>query len=90
MVIALILNFIADIIQQIFIILPDAYLHQLPYIGTYIETYLTMAVQYMNTATQVIPFTAIVWHTFTLVILPFEFSMIIAKFFFGSRLPVNK
>ena len=90
MIITLLLSFLADFIAMLTSIIPNVGVSDIPFVGTYVATYWTMAVEYMNTAVTIIPFFDIVWHSFLYIILPFEFSMLIAKFFFGSRLPSNQ
>ena len=89
MVLTLILKFIASLLAMFLSILPTVGVADIPFIGAYIAQYLSLAVSYINTATVILPFMAVVWHTFIWVILPFEFGMLLAKVFFGSRLPAN-
>jgi len=89
MIIALILGFIASFLAMVFSILPSVGVADIPFIGGYIVTYVSLAMSYWNLALEVIPYFQIVWSTFLYVIIPFEFAMLVAKFFFGSRLPTN-
>jgi len=89
MIITFILSSVVNLLTQIFSALPSVGVADIPYIGDFIATYLTLAVSYMNTAIGILPFLGIVWHTFIWVVLPFEMALLIAKFLFGSRLPVN-
>lgn len=89
MVIALILNFIADIFATLLSMLGTVGLQDIPVIGDPMYTYLNLAVGYVHGAILVLPFMSIVWWCFVYVILPFEFTLLLAKVFFGSRLPAH-
>lgn len=89
MVISLLLSAIVSIIAQLMSVLPNVGVADIPFIGGYIATYLGMAVSYINTGVIILPFLQVVWHSFVYVILPFEISLLVAKFFFGSRLPAH-
>jgi hypothetical protein len=89
MIISLLLNFIANFVEMLTSIIPSVGVANIPFIGTQVAYYWSLGVGYMNTAVTIIPFTEIVWHSFLYIILPFEFSLLVAKFFFGSHLPSN-
>lgn len=89
MVIALLFKMVGDFISLIFSWLPTVGVKDIPFIGSQVSYWFSLAVSYMNTAIAVFPFFAIVWHSFIYVILPFEFALLVAKFFFGHRLPAH-
>lgn len=89
MIIGLLLQFALDFAAQLASYLPQVGVQDIPLFGSYIYTYFSYAVQYMNSVTEIVPFTEIVWHSFVYIILPFEFSLLFLKLILGNRLPVN-
>lgn len=88
MIIALILQFIANILVIIFSIVPSVTIANIPFIGTFIYYYLGVAISYVNTMNTIIPYFAIVWQSF-LWILSFEIMLLFLKLFLGSRTPIR-
>lgn len=89
MLIGLLLNFVANIVSVIFSIIPSVTLADLPLIGGEIEDFLYLMIGYWNTFEGIVPYMALIKDVFVMVILPFEFTLLMIKFFFGSRTPYN-
>jgi len=89
MIIALILNFIVSFLAMILSPIPTVTVASVPFVGSFIQTYLTLAVHYFNTAITIVPYLALPWFIFTHVIIPFELTLLLLKVFFGSRTPFN-
>lgn len=89
MIITLFLTFIASIVGIILSIVPTVTVAGIPIVGGFVSTYLTLAVGYWVTAEGILPYIAIVREMLIYVILPFEFTLLIIKVFFGSRMPTN-
>jgi len=89
MIINFLIGTVVLIINAVVSIIPSVTLASIPFAGSYIQTYLTMAVQYWNGILQIVPYLQLPWHMFLWVIIPFEVMLLTAKFFFGSRLPAN-
>jgi len=73
----------------IFYLLPVVKLADLPLFGSAISSTLTTAVLTWNAFMVTFPYAATVWSIFLYLIVPFEFTMIIAKFLLGHRTPTN-
>lgn len=89
MIINLLINLILLIFGAIFLILPEVSIADIPYVGFYIDDYLTFAVTTWNGFLDTFPYAQTAWHMFLVIILPFEILMLIAKFFLGHRTPQN-
>jgi len=89
MIIALLMDFVSGFVAMVFSILPSVTVADIPFVGEFVDQYFTLAIQYWNSFMLIVPYTQIVWDIFLVVIIPFEVSMLFAKFFFGSRLPSN-
>lgn len=89
MIINLLFNVFILLFGSIFVFLPTVTISSIPFIGEDLYSVLALAVGYWNTFLQIFPFSVVVWHMFLWIILPFEILFIIAKVFFGSRLPAN-
>jgi len=89
MLLALVMNFVVDVVAMVLSILPSVGVADIPYVGEFVAQYFTLANGYLQSAMLVLPFMQVVWTCFVYVVIPFEFGLLIAKFFFGSRTPTN-
>jgi hypothetical protein len=89
MIITLLLNLIILIIGMIFIFLPVVTLADIPLFGGWISEYLLTIVQMWNSFCETFPYAITAWRVFLYLIIPFEILLIIARFFLGSRTPIN-
>jgi len=87
MIINLLINLILLIFGSIFVFLPEVTLASIPVAGSLIETILTSMVTAWNAFLVLFPYGRIAWNVFLAIIIPFEITMLIAKFFLGSRTP---
>ena len=83
MIITLLINFVLLLIGGLASFLPVV---QLP---DSVRNVLILAVSYWNNFLGDFPFAVLPWHIFLYVIIPFEVTLLIAKFFFGHILPAN-
>lgn len=89
MITDVIIGILVSLLGAIFYFLPVVYISTIPYVGQGIsDTMLTM-VGIWNAFLVTFPYAQVVWNTFLLVIVPFELLLLIAKFFFGHRLPAH-
>jgi len=89
MITILFLNFIILIVGIIFYFLPVVTIADIPWIGQYISDTLISVVHIWNGFLETFPYAVTPWHIFIWIILPFEILLIIARFFLGSRTPIN-
>lgn len=89
MITLLIIQFVVFVLGLIFGFLPVVTIADIPIMGEFVSTYLLQAVLILNAFMETFPYATTLWDMFIYVILPFEFTMLIAKFFLGHRLPVN-
>jgi len=61
----------------------------IPYVGVALSEILTTAVLKFNAFMVTFPYAQPVWFRFLWVIIPFEILLLVAKFFFGNRLPAH-
>jgi len=89
MIILLLFNFLIAVLSIIFGFFGDAYIRDLPVIGSVVASSLEMAVMMFNSFAYTFPYVTPVFQTFLYIILPFEVSVKLIKFFLGNRSPVN-
>lgn len=87
MISELILDFIYTIYSAIFNLLPNVTIADIPSVGPFISTNLTLAVTKWNAFLITFPYAVVVWFCFKLIIV-FELLLLTARFILGSRLPV--
>lgn len=80
---------IVMILSGIFGFLPTVSIATIPYIGESVESVLITMITTWNAFLVTFPYAEVGWNIFLYVIIPFEILMLIAKFFFGSRLPAH-
>lgn len=88
MIIDALLFVIVTIISSVFYLLPTVTLSSIPVIGDTITEILTTIVTTWNSFEATFPYATTAWHIF-LMLITFEISMLIAKFFLGNRIPAN-
>ena len=89
MIINQIINFIVLCIGILFTFFPVVHLSNIPIIGGGITGILVGIIQTWNAFLITFPYAQIVWHIFLYLIIPFEISIILLRFFFGNRLPLD-
>jgi len=89
MIITLIINILVGAVSVLFVFFPVVSLSSIPYIGTGVSTGLTTMVGVWYGFLETFPYAQLPWNIFLFVILPFEIGLILLKFFFGNRLPIN-
>jgi len=89
MIIEMLFSVIVMILAGIFSFLPTVSIATIPYIGETVQGYLITIVQTWNAFMVTFPYAETGWNIFLYVIIPFEIMLMIAKFFFGSRLPAH-
>jgi len=89
MITDVLLTVIVSLLGAIFYFLPVVSVSSIPYIGTSIASTLTLMVTTWNAFMVTFPYAVVIWNTLLFVIIPFEFTMLVGKFFFGSRLPAH-
>lgn len=89
MIFNLLINFLLLFFGGISSFLPVVTIASIPIAGSFISSVLITAVQVFNAFLGTFPFAIIVWHMFLWVVLPFEFLLLIAKFFFGHHVPAQ-
>lgn len=85
MIINLIINLFLLVFTGLFSFLPEVTLSSFPVIGAYVSNALTFIVLTWNAFVVTFPYAGIAWHLFLAVIIPFEFLLLISRFFLGSR-----
>lgn len=89
----MITNFLIGTIVLIFSslvsIIPNVSFTDIPVVGPFVIEYLSLAMSYWNGFMNLVPYLHLPWTILLTVIIPFEMGLLIAKFFFGSRLPVH-
>jgi len=90
MIITLLISIILNLISVIFIFLPVVTIADLPYFGEQISSTLVWAISTWNAFLITFPYAETAWHIFLWIILPFEVTMLVAKFFIGHRLPAQQ
>jgi len=81
MIINLLINALLLVFGAFFLIFPVVHLPEV------LSTPLTMASSAWYGIFETIPYLEVVWNTFLYILIPFEISMIIIKFFLGHRVP---
>jgi len=89
MIIDLTINVLLTLVSVIFVFLPVVSVSSIPYYGEDIASVLLTVVTTWNAFMVTFPYAVVLWNIFLYVILPFEFLLLIGKFFLGSRLPSN-
>jgi len=89
MIITLLLNLIILIIGMLFVFFPIVTLADIPLFGGWISEYLLTAVQMWNSFIYTFPYAQTAWRVLIYLIIPFEILIITARFFLGSRTPIN-
>jgi len=87
MIINFLINLILLVFGSIFVFFPQVFLNDIPLIGDFIVSTLELMVSYWNSFLVTFPYAQIAWQVFLYVIIPFEFLMLLGKFFLGSRMP---
>lgn len=85
MITTMIAGMLMFLITAIFYFLPVVTISSIPYIGSTVSSLLLTIVKMFNAFADTFPYVTVLWHTFLYVVLPFEFIMLIMKFFLGSR-----
>jgi len=68
----------------------DASISGIPVIGDVLYTTLSTVSKYWVLARDIVPYMNDVWLVFSLVIIPFELALLVAKVILGSRAPVKE
>jgi len=87
MIINLLINLILLVVGTIFSFLPVVGISDIPFIGTVLEGLLIYIVHMWNAFIDTFPYAQSAWNILLVVIIPFEITMLIAKFFFHNRVP---
>lgn len=90
MIINLLINFILLVFGSLFVFFPEVHLIDIPVFGSLMVDYLTWAVTTWNSFLETFPYAQTAWQMLLFVVLPFELLMLVAKFFLGHRMPINK
>lgn len=80
-------NIIIIIVSTIFSIFPVVSLASFGSVGVSIESTILFVVQMWNAFLITFPYGQIAWTMFLTVVIPFEITMLVLKFFLGSRTP---
>jgi len=86
MIIDLFLSIFNIVLASIFQFFPVVTIASLPLIGEFLRDTLVTIVTTWNAFLETFPYALVVWQVFLIVILPFEFLMLIGKLFLGSRM----
>jgi len=89
MIINLLINLVLLIFGAIFVFLPEVTIASIPFIGEQLSSILQTVALTWNAFMVTFPYAQTGWQIFLTVVLPFEVLMLIAKFFFGHRLPAH-
>lgn len=89
MIINLLISVFLTIFGAILSFLPTVTIADIAYIGPTLSETLTIMISTWNAFMVTFPYAETLWNVFIYVILPFEFTMLIAKFFLGQRLPAH-
>lgn len=85
MIVNLIISAFVSLISVVFIFLPEVTIFDIWFIGPQLNDMLVWWIQMWNAFMLTFPYAQTAWDVFIWTILPFEFTMVIQKFFFGSR-----
>jgi len=89
MIINLLINLILLIFGSLFVFLPEVTISSIPVIGEYTVAILNVMVLTWNAFVDTFPYAGTAWRVFLTIILPFEITLLIAKFFLHNRVPAN-
>jgi len=89
MITTMITGAVGFILTAIFYFLPVVTIADLPLFGEELADLLVTVITTWNAFLVTFPYAVVVWNMFLFVVMPFEILMLVAKFFFGHRLPAN-
>jgi len=89
MIINLLINFLLLAFGTIFTFFPEVSIDSIPFVGQFIYDALVFAMLKWNAFMVTFPYAQTGWYIFIYGIIPFEITLLLLKFFFGHRAPIN-
>jgi len=90
MIITFLLSVLVTILSILFYIFPVVTVADIPLAGEAMSSALYTAMGYWNSAMETVPYFYVAWDIFLFVIIPFEISLLVLKFFLGHRTPIHE